>query len=192
MIKKEDTSFKEKEQISNFFKKKVNKGEQADWPEPEVMEVPSDYQGCSVTQTTIPSSFQDGGKLNAEIRWCLKHVLSGYSDISDVDSCELFEVMFPDSKIASQMELGRMKLKYNFNFGLGPHFRDILRCKSAASEWYSISFDESLNKVLMKVWIKLCRNVRWTFSVDFGIIYQIQYKFDFGTAYSLDTALPQT
>ena len=68
LIKKADTSFKEKEQISNFFKKKVNKGEQADRPEPEVMEVPPDDQGCSVTQTTIPSSFQDGGKLNAEIR----------------------------------------------------------------------------------------------------------------------------
>ena len=40
---------KEKEQISNFFKKKANIGEQADRPEPEVMKVLSDDQGSSVT-----------------------------------------------------------------------------------------------------------------------------------------------
>ena len=57
---------KENEQILNFFKKKANKGEQADRPEPEVMEVPSDDQGSSVRQK-IPSSFQDGGKLSSEI-----------------------------------------------------------------------------------------------------------------------------
>ena len=37
------------------------------------------------------------------------------SDNSVTDSCELFAVMFPDSKIASQIELGRMKLKYIVN-----------------------------------------------------------------------------
>ena len=56
---------------------------------------PSDDPGSSVTQTTIPSSFQDGGKLNVEIWWCLKHVLSGYSDNSVVDSSELLKIMFP-------------------------------------------------------------------------------------------------
>ena len=141
---------KEKEEISNFFKKKANKTDQTDQQEPEVMEVPTESECSTVMQTTIPSSFQDGGKLNAEIRWCLKHVMSGYSDNSVTDSCELFAVMFPDSKIASQIELGRMKLKYIVNFGLGPHFRDVLKCETAASEWYSISFDDSLNKVVQE------------------------------------------
>ena len=76
--------------------------------------------------------------------------MSGYSDNSVTDSCELFAVMFPDSKIASQIELGRMKLKYIINFGLGPHFRDVLKCETAASEWYSISFDDSLNNVVQE------------------------------------------
>ena len=57
---------KEKEQISNFFKKKASKGEQADWLEPEVMEVLFADQGSSVMQTTTPS-FQDKGKLSAGI-----------------------------------------------------------------------------------------------------------------------------
>ena len=70
--------------------------------------------------------------------------------VKEKDSCELFAVMFPDSKIASQIELGRMKLKYMVNFGLGPHFRDVLKCETAASDWYSISFDDSLNKVVQE------------------------------------------
>ena len=95
-------------------------------------------------------SFQDGGKLNAEIQWCLKYVLSGYNGNSVADSCELSGVMFPNSKIASQMELRRMKLKYIVNFGLGPYFKEILKCETTASEWYSINFDESLNKVVQE------------------------------------------
>ena len=59
-------------------------------------------------------------------------------------------VMIPDSKIASQIELGRMKLKYIVNFRFGTHFRGVLKYETAASEWYSISFDDSLNKVVQE------------------------------------------
>ena len=52
-------------------------------------------------QGTIPFTFQDGGKLNAEIRWVLKHVVSGYSDNSVKDSVNVFKAMFLDSKISS-------------------------------------------------------------------------------------------
>ena len=154
---------KEKEEISNFFKKKANKTDQTDQKEPEVMEVSTESECSTVIQTTIPSSFQDGRNLNAEIRLCLKHVMSGYSDNSVTDSCELFVVMFPDSKIPSQIELGRMKLKYIVNFG--PHFTDVLKCETAASEWYSISFDDSLNKVVQEFEMDIL--------IRFWITYQI-------------------
>ena len=62
----------------------------------------------------------------------------------------LFEVMFPDSKIASQMELGRIKSIYTVNFGITPYFRKILKNEIVNSEWYTISFDESLNKVVQE------------------------------------------
>ena len=58
---------KEKDEISKYFKKKANKTDQTDQQEPEVMEVPTESECSTVMQTTIPSSFQDGGKLNAEI-----------------------------------------------------------------------------------------------------------------------------
>ena len=100
----------------------------------------------SSSQSTIPISFQDGGKLNAEIRWVLKHVVSGYSDNSVTDSIDLFKVMFPDSKIAPLMELGKDKLKYLANYGIAPYFQEILKEEVSTSEWFSISYDESLNK----------------------------------------------
>ena len=49
--------------------------------------------------------------MNAEILWVLKHVVGGYSDNSVTGSVDLFQSMFPDSKIASILELGKDKLK---------------------------------------------------------------------------------
>ena len=80
-----------------------------------------------LSQNTIPSAFQDGGKIIAEIRWCLKNVVSGYIDNLVCNSCDLFLVMFPDSKVAGQMELGRIKLMCIVNFGIAPYFREILK-----------------------------------------------------------------
>ena len=56
--------------------------------------------------------------------------------------------MLPDSKISSTMELGRNKLKYIVNFALKPYFKDILKSEETASEWFSISFDKTLNKAV--------------------------------------------
>ena len=145
---------KEKEQVTNFCKKKGETASKGD-VESEISEVtvqPScSKKSCnSLVQNTIPSTFQDGGKINAEVRWLLKHVISGYSYNSVCDTCDLCEVMFPDSKIASQMELGRIKSMYIVNFGITPYFREILKNEKVNSEWYTISFDESLHKVVQE------------------------------------------
>ena len=56
---------------------------------------------CSTDlQSTTPLTYQDGGKINFEIRWCLKQLITGYIDSSVTDSCHMFE-------------LGRNKLKCN-------------------------------------------------------------------------------
>ena len=44
------------------------------------------------TPGTIPFTFQDGGKLHADIGYAVKHVVSGYSDHSVTDSVTLFSV----------------------------------------------------------------------------------------------------
>ena len=72
------------------------------------------------TQGTICRHFLDGGKINAEIKWTLKHVVSGYSNNSVNNSLDIFKAMFPDSSIASMMKLDRKKLRYVINFGIAP------------------------------------------------------------------------
>ena len=81
----------------------------------------------STKQSTIPASFQDGGKINGEIRWVLKHALSVYSDNSVIDTIDLFKVIFPDGKVPSLMELGKTKLMCVCNYGIAPHFKNLLR-----------------------------------------------------------------
>ena len=49
--------------------------------------------------------------MNAEIRWVVKHVVGGYSDNSVTVLWTYFNQCFPDSKIASILELGKDKLK---------------------------------------------------------------------------------
>ena len=173
---------KKKEEVTIFLKKKGETASKGD-VESEISEV-TVQQSCSkkpinsLVQNTIPSIVQDGGKINAEVRWYLKHVLSGYSNNSVCNSPDSFEVMFPDSKIASQMELGRIKLMYIENFGMAPYFREILKNETVNSGWYTISFDASLIKVvqecemdiIIRFWDNLSNKVQVRFwnSMFFG------------------------
>ena len=76
--------------------------------------------------------------MNAEIRWVLKHVVGGYSGNSVTGSVDLFPSMFPDSKIASILELGKDKLKYVVNYGIAPYFTQLLRDQVSSSKWFVI------------------------------------------------------
>ena len=58
--------------------------------------------------------------------------------------------MFPDSTIASKMELGKDKLKYVVNYGIAPFFAEGLKKQVDESEWHAVSYDESLNKVIQE------------------------------------------
>ncbi|KAK3925252.1 N-lysine methyltransferase KMT5A-A [Frankliniella fusca] len=82
----------------------------------------------------------------AEILWDLFSVESHLSLRTAGAAANLFSKMFPDSTIASKMELGRTKVGYNINHGLGPYFqgelvKDINNCDA-----FVAYFDESLNK----------------------------------------------
>ena len=54
--------------------------------------------------------------------------------------------LFGNSPIAKKYQLSPDKVHYSVNFGLGPHFTDILMESFKKSDFYVISFDESLNK----------------------------------------------
>ena len=80
--------------------------------------------------------------------WSVKHVLSGYSDNSVKDTITLFQTIFQDSKAAMKMELGPTKLHYVVNYGIAPYFKNILKEDITSSDYFVVSFDESLNKTI--------------------------------------------
>ena len=74
--------------------------------------------------------------------------------------------MFPDSKIASKIELGKDKLKYVVNYGIAPFFAEGLKKQVSESEWLAVCYDESLDKVIQESEMNLvlrfwhaCKNI---------------------------------
>ena len=77
--------------------------------------------------------------MDAEIGWCLCMVSCHSSYDSCADLGAMFQVMFLDSKIASQFTLGKTKTRYTMCYGIAQLIYD------NASPFYTVSFDESLN-----------------------------------------------
>ena len=88
--------------------------------------------------------------ITAEIYWALKVVQSNLSLNSCNDLNSLFWKMFPDNDIARSYSMAKTKLSYVINFGIATHFRTLLLEKLVQSKFYTICFDESLNKVVQK------------------------------------------
>ena len=104
----------------------------------------------SSAQKAIDDMFTRDDVLFAEIRFALKTVESNYSQRSCENINELFKVMFPGNIVAEHFKLGRTKCGYLITHGLGNYFLDILYAEIQQSLFYSVSFDESLNKNLQK------------------------------------------
>ena len=68
-------------------------------PSDSFEDVAQTHVSSTHNQVTIPFTFQDGGKLNAESQWSLKHVFSGYCDNSVTDSVNVFQAFFQTVKL---------------------------------------------------------------------------------------------
>ena len=66
---------------------------------------------------------------------------SSYNSCADLGA--MFQVMFPDSKIASQFTLGKTKARYTMLYGIVPEFKKQLIYDTNVSPFYTVSFDES-------------------------------------------------
>lgn len=97
---------------------------------------------------TLDESLISFNVLHAEIKWCLKVVKSNFSFRSCDRINNLFIDMFSDSVIAKKIQLGRTKCAYFVNFGIAPHVKSLLIKEIKLSPFYSLSFDESMNRVL--------------------------------------------
>ena len=81
---------------------------------------------------------------------------NGFSDNSTQDVVDLFKAMFPDCKIAERMLLGPNKLKCVVNHGSDPYVKDLLKSRVISTDWFVVSFDESLNDVTQKCGMDIC------------------------------------
>ncbi|CAL1299581.1 unnamed protein product [Larinioides sclopetarius] len=86
--------------------------------------------------------------LDAELKWSLKCVESHYSYNSCKDISNLFQDMFPDSKIAEKFSCGPTKCSYLISFGIVPYIKNVLFKCLGDVDVYSLMFDEALNKSL--------------------------------------------
>ena len=106
---------------------------------------------ASGPSTTLSSFISNDTVLEAEIMWCLKTVMSHYSQNSCTDSGKLFQRMFPDSAIAQKFECGKTKNGYLIRFGLAQHFfSELMKKIHTGDPVYVISFDESMCRILQK------------------------------------------
>ena len=104
----------------------------------------------STEQKQLSSFIIDENTLNAEILWCLNVVKSHHTFRSCDPLKNLFKVMFPDSAVPEKFSLGKDKARYMIIYGIAPAFKQKLRSMINTSPWYSVSFDESLNKEQQK------------------------------------------
>ena len=94
-----------------------------------------------------------------EILWCIQTIMKHKSGRSAGDDVNLFRLMFPDSEIASKMQLQRSKIGYSILFGLAPYFEKQLLDVLSNCERFVIGFDESLNRIAVQSQMDL--NVRF-------------------------------
>ena len=90
------------------------------------------------------------GVATAEIRWCMKVVSSHFSLRSCLDIKDLFRSMFPDSAVANEFTCSKTKCGYLITYGLSPFFKKKMVDNVKASPYYSVMFDESMNKILQE------------------------------------------
>ena len=69
-------------------------------------------------QKTLAMYFHNDDCINLEIIWTLKSVLGGFSVRVNDDLNETFSAMFPDSKIARNFIMARIKTMYTINHGI--------------------------------------------------------------------------
>lgn len=86
----------------------------------------------------------------AEIKWALKSVMSHFSLRSCLEMNSLFKGMFPDSEIANKFQMSKTKMGYYITFGIAPYFKSLLLSDIQNSPFFSVMFDESLNRVFQE------------------------------------------
>ena len=91
------------------------------------------------------------GALEVEIFWLAKMACNNFSLRSSDHIGDLFQAMFPDSKVAKAFSMSRTKACYTVGDGLGPHFAQTIVDDLTKSELpFSVLFDETTTSQVKK------------------------------------------
>ena len=90
--------------------------------------------------------------LKAKIIQALKIVDGNFSFASANGDGDRFRTMFPDSAIAKSYKQGETKVKYCLQYGIAPHFKDLIS-KDLANSPFTFKFDETTTSQMKKQYI---------------------------------------
>ena len=118
---------------------------------------PSANQSTFVTengksQLSVPTKIMFSSEeqvLRAEVLQALQVVNSNYSFASSENDNERFKIMFPDSKIAQSYRQGKTKVRYNIQYGIAPHVKQML-IYDVNNTPFTFKFDESTTSQVKK------------------------------------------
>ena len=78
--------------------------------------------------------------------WALHCCLNRISNNLNQDTSNLFQIMFPDNKIAKSFQMAPNKIEYSITHYIGPYVRGLLVELLNQTPRLILSFEESLNK----------------------------------------------
>ena len=87
---------------------------------------------------------------HVEIRWVIKVVFPSASFRSCLELNELFKSIFSDSAIASAFQLSKTKCLCYIRYSIAPFIRNLLSNDIKLSPFFSVVFDDCLNKVMQQ------------------------------------------
>lgn len=146
-------------QVSNWGADEASTSAQQE-PTTSAQEAFTTVQGTP--NTTIHRFLLKEEVTKAEILWSIYSVLSYSSKRAAASAAEGFPSMFPDSEIAKKFTCAKDKIGYLVTFGLASHFIDELKQTINGIPFFTILFDESMNKIAqrgqMDLHIRFCMN----------------------------------
>ena len=105
-------------------------------------------QPYTLTQQTLNSNIvKKKGAAAAKIIWALNSVLSEIQIVCVIDIANTLKAICSDSQIAKDFKLGCLKLMYIVNYGIAPHFKQLLDVKLKKAFLYTSYFDKSPNEI---------------------------------------------
>ena len=111
----------------------------------------SSKESKELKQQSIDMNVLKQDTLKLEIMWCTEVVMCNFSYRSCEKKNDLFASMFPDSKIPFQFRLRKTKYAYMMRYRIAPYVTDVLNDALQEVPVYSLSFNESYNRVLKKL-----------------------------------------